>query len=399
MIDINARATEALDHHRAGETDAAEAAYRGILDHAPDHLGALRNLGVLLAQNGRTAEAAERFGKALAIEPDHPPTLLNLASARIALGHPDDARIIADRLLEVDDTLVPALLTGGMACLRMADGAGAASYLDHALSQDPDNYRARFELALAYLAADEISAAHQAFTQTAGGRMEDPPAVSDTDIAGPVLSDTLDGPAISEAFGSGNGIEVIDTLLSEPALNALRQDFDDRDIWRDRDHIDGFAAAYLETGLASPLLLRIAAELRQALPDLLGPHPLTQGWAFRGLTGDRGIGLHADAGAVSVNFWITPDSANRAYDAGGLILYPVLPPEDWRIGDYDADMPKIRAFLDSADVEPVEIPYHANRAVVFDSRLFHESGAVNFQNGQQNQRINVTLLYGYGVSS
>jgi hypothetical protein len=41
------------------------------------------------------------------------------------------------------------------------------------------------------------------------------------------------------------------------------------------------------------------------------------------------------------------------------------------------------------------IPYRANRAVIFDSDLFHETDAIRFRDGFENRRINCTLLYGF----
>jgi len=40
------------------------------------------------------------------------------------------------------------------------------------------------------------------------------------------------------------------------------------------------------------------------------------------------------------------------------------------------------------------IPYRANRAVIFDSDLFHQTDTIRFKPGYCNRRINVTLLYG-----
>lgn len=40
------------------------------------------------------------------------------------------------------------------------------------------------------------------------------------------------------------------------------------------------------------------------------------------------------------------------------------------------------------------IPYRQNRAVIFDSDLFHASDEVRPRPGYENPRINVTLLYG-----
>ena len=40
------------------------------------------------------------------------------------------------------------------------------------------------------------------------------------------------------------------------------------------------------------------------------------------------------------------------------------------------------------------VPYRANRAVIFDSDLFHETDVISFKPGYENRRINVTLLFG-----
>jgi hypothetical protein len=42
----------------------------------------------------------------------------------------------------------------------------------------------------------------------------------------------------------------------------------------------------------------------------------------------------------------------------------------------------------------VTIPYRQNRAVIFNSDLFHETDRISFRGGYENRRINVTLLYG-----
>jgi hypothetical protein len=40
------------------------------------------------------------------------------------------------------------------------------------------------------------------------------------------------------------------------------------------------------------------------------------------------------------------------------------------------------------------VPYRENRAVLFESRLFHRSDAPEFAAGYENHRINLTLLFG-----
>jgi hypothetical protein len=39
------------------------------------------------------------------------------------------------------------------------------------------------------------------------------------------------------------------------------------------------------------------------------------------------------------------------------------------------------------------IPYNENRAVIFNSNLFHETDAIDLKDGYEN-RINVTMLLG-----
>jgi len=47
----------------------------------------------------------------------------------------------------------------------------------------------------------------------------------------------------------------------------------------------------------------------------------------------------------------------------------------------------------------VAIPYRQNRAVVFNSDLFHETDRLAFKDEYVSRRINVTLLYGYRFAS
>jgi len=44
--------------------------------------------------------------------------------------------------------------------------------------------------------------------------------------------------------------------------------------------------------------------------------------------------------------------------------------------------------------KPIKIPYRANRAVIFDSNLFHKIDEIAFAEGHENRRINITMLYG-----
>ena len=175
---------------------------------------------------------------------------------------------------------------------------------------------------------------------------------------------------------------------------ALRRFLLESTIWHDFSHIDGFVASYLEDGLACPLLLQIADELRRAFPEMLGRHALRQAWAFKGLRPQAAVDVHADDAAVSVNFWVTPTEANLAPGRGGLVVCRAPPPDDWEIRDYDADRERIVTFLEQKADDSLVVPYRQNRAVLFRSRLFHHSDRPEFASSYENHRINLTLLYG-----
>jgi len=186
---------------------------------------------------------------------------------------------------------------------------------------------------------------------------------------------------------------VIDDLLSQPALEALRRFCLGSTIWRNSFE-EGYLGAFPEDGFACPLLTQIAEELPGAFPDIFASHPLQYLWAFKYDNQLQGIKVHADFAAVNVNFWITPDSANLDPESGGLVVWDKAAPADWDFGTYNGEAGPIREFLLHSKARSVTVPYRANRAVIFDSDLFHETDRMQFKSGYENRRINITLLYG-----
>ena len=423
--------------HRDGRPADAVAAYRSSLADDPDNAGIWHNMGVALAETGDPAAALDAFDRALALRPDYLHAHANRGGALQSLGHYADAADAYGEALKLDPGLYEIRLREALMLLAAGDRVGAmesfgktrahrrnpvAMGANHAsfarssrakLAHDAGQFR---HLAEAGRDVERFSAL-AALYDRAGAEMPDgtdPAPLPDgiraaleasynraihtaeaREIAPGALHPSFDGSDAQARYrATVPGIAVIDDLLSPAALDALFRHLLESTIWHDCEHIPGFLAAYLEDGLASPVLLQIVDELRAALPDILGPHPLAQAWAFKCLTGDQGIGIHADSGAVSLNFWLTPDEANLEPDAGGLTVHRAPPPESWTIGDYDRDKARIRAFLDRSEAGSVTVPYRRNRAVLFRSDLFHESGRVRFRPGYPNHRINMTLLFG-----
>jgi hypothetical protein len=75
-------------------------------------------------------------------------------------------------------------------------------------------------------------------------------------------------------------------------------------------------------------------------------------------------------------------------------VWDAAAPLDWNFARYNAAEDDILAHLKAQNSKPVTIPYRANRAVIFDSDLFHETDTIAFKPGYENRRINVTLLFG-----
>jgi hypothetical protein len=215
-------------------------------------------------------------------------------------------------------------------------------------------------------------------------------------LAGPTLNSGDTNGDVSERWRQRSPkIVVIDDFLTSEALDGLRRFCWGSTVWR-RVYKGGYLGAFPESGFACPLLFQIADELRRVYPTVFVSHPLEQLWAFKYDSRLDGIGLHADPAAINVNFWITPDDANLDVESGGIIIWDKAAPLDWDFAKYNATdtIAARREFLAHAGARSVTVPYRSNRAVIFDSRLFHETDRIVFKEGYLNRRINITLLYG-----
>jgi tetratricopeptide (TPR) repeat protein len=218
-------------------------------------------------------------------------------------------------------------------------------------------------------------------------------------LADGALNPDLDPAAIeSDYYGRGPGITWIDGLLRPEALAALRRYCLDSTFWFDFHHVNGYVGAYFETGFAAPLLLQIAEELRERLPRIFSGHKLTQLWAYKYDSRLDGIEMHADIAAVNLNFWITPDEANLDAESGGLVVWDKEAPPHWSFDEFntstEAGQARIRKFLDDSGARMIRVPHRQNRAVLFNSDLFHRTDRIRFREGYENRRINITMLMG-----
>lgn len=192
-------------------------------------------------------------------------------------------------------------------------------------------------------------------------------------------------------------VVVIDDFLTPEALQSLLRFCQDSTIWAGNRYAHGRLSSLFFTGFNAPLVLQIAEEIRDAFPRLIGQrHPLRQLWAFKNtqvLPGGNS-NVHADFAAINVNFWITPTSANLHPASGGMVVYDLEAPLSWTFSEYNERPDLIRDLLARHRPRALRIPYRQNRAVIFNSDLFHGTEAACFRPDYLGHRINVTLLYG-----
>ena len=437
---LEARLALARHCHERGRFDAAEAQLRQALAVAPDHPKVLVNLGGVLAQHGDADEAITLLERLLARQEAMPVAHYNLAEAYTRIGQAEKAlahyrrasalhpefenawRKLADLLIdlgrpqEAAEAYRAAFMIrrrpGGPAQPSGSFGKTSRTKLRHDIEQLsylielgrlPAHARdivAAYQAALAALPearADsplvEIPAAHRAHLAPNYNRLIH--FADAAPVAGPAIDPDLDAAAIeADYLANAPGYTVVDGLLAPEALMALRRFCLESTIWYEARYANGYLGAFMDDGFCCPLLIQIAEGLRERFPAIFRHHVLTKLWAFKYDSRLSGIPVHADYAAVNVNFWITPDEANLDPTGGGLVLWDKQAPLDWDFETYNADEAAMRRFLAESGARSVNVPHRQNRAVIFNSDLFHQTGEITFRDGYENRRINITMLFG-----
>ena len=212
------------------------------------------------------------------------------------------------------------------------------------------------------------------------------------------VNGSLDFKQIEDRYlSSPVSVTTLDDFLMPEALHELRDFCLESTIFFTHTG-NHFVSSELRNGFNCNLLYQITEELKERFPRILGSHYLANMWIYRYNNQSKGVVAHTDEGAVTFNFWITPNDANRIPDRGGLIVYTKEQPHDWDWQYYNSQKytpavsQEIANFL--ADADTVTIPYRENRAVLFHSNLFHKSDEIHFRDGFENRRMNITLLFG-----
>ncbi len=415
-----------------GRTAEAVEMLGAVVKSRPDDPDMLLDYGVILREAGRFEEALAAFDHALAVQPGNPDLMKLRGDTLVSLKRADEALASYDRILAFRPNTAMLQHSRGNALRALGRHDEAVTSFDRALALEPDFTPALYDRGTSLAARHRIAewfAGFARFTQrwvgakswSAFGDNDAPPPAhqaqhdseqrayhkvmgikltgerphieSGARLSGPAINPD-NAPAAAKAWrDSRPQIVVIDNLLTDEALDAMRRYCWGSTMWRSA-YDGGYIGAFPEQGFAAPLLAQIVEEFRTAFSDICGEHALKYVWGFKYDSAMDGIGIHADAAAVNVNFWITPDEANLDPDHGGLVVWDKAAPLDWDFNTFNTDEGAIRDFLAESGARPVTIPYRANRAVIFDSDLFHQTDVIRFKPGYENRRINVTLLYG-----
>jgi len=387
---LEAMLQQAMLAQRVGRLDEAEHLYREILRALPDHLGITNNLGIVLKDQGQLAEAAATFRKVLARNGNDALAHINLGNVLRLQGQLEEATASYRRAIALNPRMPLAHANlGTVLCQTGHTEESFASFRRHAeLAYGTGASSAQGTEPVAPHKVKHDQEQREYLAATATFHLEDGSRVD-----GPAVRPDASAGEIAARWQTKPQIVVIDNLLTDAALDKLRRFCWGSTVWR-KVYPNGYLGALPEHGFACPLLAQIAMELRSTYPAILGDHPLLQLWGFKYDSRLSGIAVHADFAAVNINFWITPDEANLDPDSGGLIVWDIAAPLDWGFAKYNDDVASARDFLARAGASPVKIPYRANRAVIFDSDLFHETDRIAFKDGYLNRRINITMLYG-----
>ena len=413
-----------------GRTDEALAMIGAAAKARPDDTEILLDYGVVLHQAGRFEEALETVDHALTLRPGHADLMLLKGDVLLSLERAADALACYDRAQGFRPSTAMLLHSRGRALRALGRHDDAVASFNRALQINPDFTPALYDRGASLALQHRITewfAGFEAFSKRwkgaatwsafpseappphkgqhdaeqrlyhAGKKIvvkgERPHIEGGQRLAGPAIN-LLNAAAAQEAWRSNRPqIVVIDNLLTPEALEAMRRYCWGSTIWRTA-YDPGYIGAFPEQGFAAPLLAQIVEEFRTVFSGICGDHGLKYIWGFKYDSNLEGIGIHADAAAVNVNFWITPDEANLDPAHGGLVVWDRAAPLDWDFDTFNRDENAIRDFLAQSGAQSVTIPYRANRAVIFDSDLFHQTDVIRFKPGYTNRRINVTLLYG-----
>lgn len=187
---------------------------------------------------------------------------------------------------------------------------------------------------------------------------------------------------------------VLDDFLTGQAVEELREKLLNDHRWHFKHPLSK------ELYLAAPGgndILDLGQHLVEQIPQVLGGLKLVYHWAYLHCR-SSGLKPHTDGdSAVTVNLYLTPDEYNLRPGTGGLILSAVRRPPSVSLIEFNS-MPWADSYFEREHVDEngrdICIAYRYNRAILFDSGIFHASDQIFFRNdATQSMKLNLGLVF------
>jgi len=417
LEDATSLCGRAYDSLASGRTGEAIECFKSAIALDASHSAAYKGLGDCFLQSGSPGEAVQAYEQALLSRSDYPELDNNLALAHLAQFDNERAQAVFWRILSRDhglpDRHLRSFVTGPD--LPAQEEAYASPFK---LTDRIDQLGYLLKNGLIDASYEELVRAYHGLLQqlrsdpnrkpyTALSRDQLTPFKGYYDkliyyrhsprLEGPAVNPDIDWNRIEEEYLDTRCM-TFDELLTENALRALRQFFIESTIFF-RHSEAGFVGSYITDGFSCGLIFQVLEELRLRLPRLLTDKPVNNMWCYR--YNNKGVGVrpHNGDGSVTINFYLTPDSANIGDpNGGGMVMYDKVHPDewDWLTFNLHKDDPSIQRQIAEylRDAKSTVVPYRCNRAVLFHSTLFHKTDPFHFRDSYESRRMNITMLFG-----
>lgn len=146
-----------------GRYGAAEQLYSTLLDKRPDHLPSLVNMGTILLQRNKPAEAIETFRRAIALAPRMPVPYYLCGSAMYRAGQDTEAAAMFRKSIELDPAHADSFFYLGNLEGLQGETDAALAHLAAAVRLNPALADAHYNMARLYAEAGHIPDACRAY--------------------------------------------------------------------------------------------------------------------------------------------------------------------------------------------------------------------------------------------
>jgi tetratricopeptide (TPR) repeat protein len=146
------RFSQAVADLKAQRLDAAEQAFRDILRDGGDRAFVHHNLGIVLRERGRHAEAVAEFRVATRLDPSFGPARLLAGTSLLALSRAPEARSELEHAIRLMPREVVAYVQLAAACERLEDPGCVTDAYRRVVQLAPDDPEYAYRLGSAYLA-------------------------------------------------------------------------------------------------------------------------------------------------------------------------------------------------------------------------------------------------------